>query len=955
MKNLAVVTLLCTLSVFTLKGQQKQLPDELKIYVTDQDQRSNYKSRLSTYPPTYLVRILTTTQKFLSAYPNAEVKRNLGNNYYIIRCKDEVSSKTIKENVDDLWMVNHLWKLSPQLLKSSTKNSKKRQTFYLKVDTSTKLPISTPYLGKSIYESDNHIMYKLQSTMRLVIDQFLPLNNISYIGIENNDGKTESRVLDLNLNPNTFNLLHHVYPALNGQGMVLSMQELAFDPTDIDIINRTIPSPLAANDIGDHATDMATVAAGAGNSFINGKGVAWSAMLTSSGFEEILPDRDEDYTLYNAWVQNHSYGTTIESFYGAKAMAFDLSANNNPSLLHVFSIGNQGNAVAENGKYKGISGYANITGNFKMSKNSLAVGAVDTTANTVSFVSNGPAFDGRIKPEIVAYSTSGSSSSAAMVSGLATIIHQQYHGINGSFPNSSLVKALIINSANDVYTIGPDFRTGYGSVDAYRTVKNLIANQFWDDEVAPNETKSFALNIPSDAENLKVTVVWNDPAAQANANVALVNDIDMRLSHDGQSWLPWVLNTAASETMLAKEAVRGEDHLNNVEQISLRNPEAGLYTISVSGYDVGKGNQAFSIAYQWDTKDTLLWTFPTASDFMPYDGETGSYFRWKSTLSENEGSLQLSFDKGESWEIIAENVDLSTGFFRWSPNTIQGIAKARLQVGSRQYETDLFSVSPTNQLSVGFNCEDSVLLQWNSVNQAVSYDVFTSDPEMKFQTKIVTTTDTAMVLRKSAYPGQQFAVQAKSASGTKFLKSPLINYELVGNSCYLQTFFVSVDPEVGNTLFLGIGSTYNIKELTFERKEDNKFVAMNTFSTNLKTNTEYVDSSPLQGLNTYRARLKLENGQVITSNEVNVYFLTSLPYLLFPNPVKNNQPLTIISGPAENGLVTINITNQSGRLVVSKTIEDEIAQIQTINLSPGLYFYKIAYDGGTISGKFVVI
>jgi hypothetical protein len=429
-----------------------------------------------------------------------------------------------------------------------------------------------------LVSSKNNILTVFTSLESILYDVVI-LDEVLYVGVESAKPHTESPVLDMNLHANGVNRIHHLFPHLNGEGITISIQEQQYNTEDIDLKERHISSSLCAKQTSNHATEMATIAAGAGNSFITGKGVAWGANITSSDFEDLLPDNDEDYTLLNAWVQNHSYGTVIENFYGTRAESFDQSANRNQTLLHVFSSGNEGNAASASGPYQGIQGFANLTGNFKMAKNTLTVGSVDTVGRPIPFSSRGPAYDGRIKPEVVAYSMSGSSNSTALVSGIAALLQQAYQQSEGTLPASALLKSLLINSAHDAGPVGIDHTTGFGNVDGYRALLNLTKKHYFSASISQGQRKDFMLQIPANACNLKITLVWNDPAALPNANLALVNDLDLKLKNTtGSTWLPWVLDASADNTKLVKPAIRSEDHLNNVEQITIDSLLAGKYT-----------------------------------------------------------------------------------------------------------------------------------------------------------------------------------------------------------------------------------------------------------------------------------------------------------------------------------------------------------------------------------------
>jgi hypothetical protein len=62
-----------------------------------------------------------------------------------------------------------------------------------------------------------------------------------------------------------------------------------------------------------HATSMASICGGGGNSDPSALGVAFAVALTSSDYIILLPDPDSIFTLNGISVQNHSYGTGIEN------------------------------------------------------------------------------------------------------------------------------------------------------------------------------------------------------------------------------------------------------------------------------------------------------------------------------------------------------------------------------------------------------------------------------------------------------------------------------------------------------------------------------------------------------------------------------------------------------------------------------------------------------------------
>jgi hypothetical protein len=142
-------------------------------------------------------------------------------------------------------------------------------------------------------------------------------------------------------------------------------------------------------------------------------------------------------------------------------------------LLHIFSSGNSGTLASTTGAYAGITGFANLTGSFKMAKNILTVGATDSFSIVAPQSSKGPAFDGRVKPELVAFGIDGSSGAAALVSGVSLTLQQQYKQLNRVLPANALIKAVLLNSADDCGNKEVDYSNGFGSLNALNAVNTL--------------------------------------------------------------------------------------------------------------------------------------------------------------------------------------------------------------------------------------------------------------------------------------------------------------------------------------------------------------------------------------------------------------------------------------------------------------------------------------------------
>lgn len=900
------------------------------------------------HPGHYLLELRKNTRKRDLKMAGLHALRQPAAGFVIVKSTEQMIRQS-KHLFEHAIPVNHLWKLSDALLNVS-KTEKREFTVKFSSDKAMEKIIHNLPQQRIVYK--NHSILILETTLAFVLDYLIIKEGVEYIGSESRKPMEESRVLDLSLNPNAINRIHHEFPHLNGSGMTLSMQELHYDINDIDIRGRHVASSLGSSEISNHATDMATIAAGAGNSFITGKGAAPGASITSSDFSDLFPDDDAGFESLDAWVQNHSYGTVIENTYGALAEAYDQSANRNPDLLHVFSSGNQGGDASPSGVYKDMTGYANLTGNSKMAKNVLTVGAVDTTGNPVPFSSRGPGYDGRIKPEVVAYSTQGTSNSTALVSGIAILLQQTYKEKTGTLPEAALLKAVLVNSAEDVSTSGPDFITGFGNVNAYRALTELNAGHFISSTIADAEIKTFDLTIPFNVKNFKLTLAWNDPAAPVNSSRALINDLDITLENSGNKWYPWILDASPTVGSLSREAIRGEDHLNTIEQITLDDVSAGTYTIAIKGFDVPELIQRFYICYQWDAENQFVWNFPTGSDNMPYNGETGTYFYWHSTLEENTGQLEYSLDNGNTWNLISETVELEKKQYRWEHiPEITGMAKARMVVGNAAFETDLFSISRPVELSVGFNCADSAMIQWQPVDGATSYAIYRyTDAGM---TELISIPDTAYIFRENELNAQLFAVQPLVGNG-RGIRSPAYDYTTLGTECFIFSFQDEVVPEEGVYLNLILGTTYGVDRLIFERQTTDLFQSIGSIDIATNNTIQFLDDRPVQGFNRYRVRLQLKNGEEIISDTLENFFLTETFFSLFPNPVSAGQSLHIFSKAFENPLITFRLYRTDGTLLLDTQLFSDREFISIDAWPPGLYVYSIQSEEGYYKGKLII-
>lgn len=830
-------------------------------------------------------------------------------------------------------------KLSPLLL-HEIRNIDPTQPIELSITTiGDRFPArlgKAQYKTTVVFRSPERSVYKVSASVA-DIDSILQIPGIVFIERGNRLPKEELVVGNLDLSANKINLVHKNHSLINGDGIVVSVKENTPDTADIDFKGRFLTTNLASTTVNSHASIMATMIAGGGNTWHLGKGAAWGSTISSSSFATLMPDANSSYQQYNISVQNHSYGVGVENYYGADAAAYDASAINNPSLLHIFSSGNSGTSAATTGTYAGLNGFANLTGSFKMAKNILTVGATDSFCIGAALSSKGPAHDGRIKPELVAFGEDGSSGAAALVSGTALLLHQYYKQIFGSLPANTLVKSILINSADDAGNAGPDYKNGYGSLNAHNAIKTLQEGKFLDGAVSNGLAQSFLINVTAGTKKLKATLVWNDPPAAANATKALINDLDLELTEvsSGQTWWPWVLNHFPHVDSLNQLVKRKRDSLNNIEQITIDNPVPGNYQLKVIGYNILPASlQNFHIAWQLDSIDKFEWQFPTSNDFI--FPSSANNIRWNSSFAATDGTLEYNTG-GNTWTLIQNNIDLASGHYYWNVPSITSIARLRMTIGTNVFLSDTFTVANRTTTGVGFNCPDSFLFYWNKLPATSSYRVYKLGN--RYLEPITVTTDSFMLLAKAASPSLHYAV-APIIGNKEGVRSYTFNYTTQGVECYVRSFLALL---VGNSaeLSLSLGSLYNINRIVFEKFNGTDYTAIHTIvNPNLLT-YNFTDQQLKKGLNVYRVKLELAGIQTIYSAVETVYYFLGSEFIVYPNPSPQYQTITILSDNQVFEPATLQVINMQGQKIYEMKLNDVVNQIPAGKLSKGIYLLRI--------------
>lgn len=474
------------------------------------------------------------------------------------------------------------------------------------------------------------------------------------------------------------------------------------------------------------------------------RGMAPNARLFSWDFAgDIQSEMTAGVPANNLLVSSHSYGSSGTPncdingpllTYNTTARNTDLVLNTNSTHLQVHSAGNSAGACA--------GGYLTITGSGKPAKNNLVVANITATEAWSSSSSSGPVQDGRIKPEISAmgnnvfststptnaYATlSGTSMAAPGVAGSSALLYQRYKQLNGNaVPPSTLIKNIICNGAQDLGNPGPDYRFGFGRINALTSVRILEDNRYMLNALANGASNDVTITVPAGAARLKVMLTWNDPAATANANPSLINNLDLTVVEGANTTLPWILD----KTNPSSNATRGVDNISNIEQVTLDNPPPGTYSLRVFGTAVTTGpNQPYALTWTVDQ--------PYIEVIYPNGGESFSpgatqIITWDNAGVTGNQTVEYSLDNGSNWTTIG-TVAANVTRLSWAiPAANTSTALVRVTSGSLTDASNAnFAIIgiPTGLNGSNLSCNaGEVILNWTAVVNATHYDVYQLDP-----------------------------------------------------------------------------------------------------------------------------------------------------------------------------------------------------------------------------------
>lgn len=494
--------------------------------------------------------------------------------------------------------------------------------------------------------------------------------------------------------------------------------------------------------------------------------------IGSYTFSDLAKDAQDAGVLFS----NNSWGASLDGYYSSDSALFDqLSRDADPleagnqEMIYIFSAGNDGPgsgtigspATAKNVIAVGAMENSDADGTDGCN---ISASGANSHRDLISFSSRGPNDDGRFGVDVVAVGThvqgpvstaanydgssvcdrywpagqtdyarsSGTSHSAPIVTGAAVVIYEFFQtqlaplGHTNS-PSPALMRAVLSNTATDMAggsngasgTLSniPSTEQGWGSINLVNFFSSRDALYTLDQTqvfTASNDQFNVQLTVDDPSKPVKVTLAWTDPPALPAASAALINDLDLEVEANGNTYLGNVFSAGLSTTG------GSADRINNLESVYLPAGVTSL-ALTVKAFNIA-GDAIPGNAFNFDQDFAIIATNTT--DLSP----EGSVTIQNSALSCNDtinislqdtdlaqtgsATVSLNSNNGDAETLVLAELSMP-GHFTGSINT---------QNTAVQIEDSSLQISHNTQITVSYNDADD-----GTGSPALTTDQITSD------------------------------------------------------------------------------------------------------------------------------------------------------------------------------------------------------------------------------------
>ena len=176
--------------------------------------------------------------------------------------------------------------------------------------------------------------------------------------------------------------------------------------------------------------------------------------------------------------------------------------------------------------------------------------------------------------------------SAPNVTGSLILLQEYYNDLYNSFMRSSTLKGIALHTADDAGRPGPDEVFGWGLLNSKKAAETIAQTTSSVEELTLSQGQTITRTVTANGlEELKASITWTDvPGQVADNNLnsstpVLVNDLDIRVTRNSDTYLPWRLDFFNP----TGDAIKADNNVDNVERVDVENTVANAeYTVTIT-------------------------------------------------------------------------------------------------------------------------------------------------------------------------------------------------------------------------------------------------------------------------------------------------------------------------------------------------------------------------------------
>ena len=309
--------------------------------------------------------------------------------------------------------------------------------------------------------------------------------------------------------------------------------------------------------------------------------------------------------------------------------------------------------------------------------------------------------------------------------------------------------------------------------------------------------------------------------------------------------------------------------------------------------------------------------------------------------------MSISYNNGQTWEIIANTINLENEQFTYVPAEKKfSKAKLKMTINNTDYISDSFTISYDLNISTSLVCDGSTEINWDKPADVTSFNIYqlTGDHlEFKEQTSNNT----------YAYADEKFYTVVPVFDTIEGIKSESTLLYAQNSNCYFELAFAEIFEENKIKIDASLFSLYNIKKIDLVKINNNAESVINTMNDINSKTFSFLDTAPVKGSNQYKINIILENNTTISSLIFDANYLGNNLFFVHPTLLNKNEELSIEAKKEESAIFYL--YNIAGQNTIISPLLSKTNNINLKNTASGIYIYKIITKSGEIqTGKIAV-